>query len=225
VLDVGCGAGAWLAEYRNQGVTKCLGIDGDYVRPEHLLIPPEAFQSEDVTRPFHLGARFDLVQCLEVGEHLPESAAETLVDNLVRHGERILFSAATPGQGGENHINEQPFRFWRALFARHGYQPYDFLRPLLKDNKEVEYWYRWNVILYVADAGISALEPGTLRTRVPDEQEIPEVSSRPHRLRARVLSALPVPWVSRLALMKHGFVLAYRSLRSGTQGQGDAGPG
>jgi SAM-dependent methyltransferase len=213
VLDVGCGAGAWLAEYRSQGVTMCLGIDGDYVKRETLLIPSEYFQSEDLTRPFNLQRQFDLVQCLEVGEHLPKSAAETLIGNLVRHGETILFSAATPGQGGQNHINEQPFQFWRTLFAMHRYEPYDFIRPLLKDVKEVEFWYRWNMILYVADTRTFALQSGILHTRIPSDRSIPEVSSRLHRLRARAVSVLPVTWVSKLAILKHRLVRAYRSTR------------
>jgi hypothetical protein len=33
----------------------------------------------------------------------------------------VLFSAAPPGQGGEHHVNERTYEFWRGLFARHGY--------------------------------------------------------------------------------------------------------
>ena len=41
VRDVGCGAGAWLAEYRRAEVPKYLGVDGDYVTVSSLLIPPQ----------------------------------------------------------------------------------------------------------------------------------------------------------------------------------------
>jgi hypothetical protein len=63
-----------------------------------------------------MGRRFDLVQSLEVGEHLPLSAAETLVDSLTTASDRVLFSAAVKGQGGEFHVNEQPLAFWQELF-------------------------------------------------------------------------------------------------------------
>ncbi|MCC7220707.1 MAG: hypothetical protein IT490_08260, partial [Candidatus Contendobacter sp.] len=33
VLDVGCGAGAWLHEYTALGIHDALGVDGEYVRP------------------------------------------------------------------------------------------------------------------------------------------------------------------------------------------------
>ena len=38
VLDVGCGAGAWLVAYRDLGATDLIGVDGDYVDRTLLLI-------------------------------------------------------------------------------------------------------------------------------------------------------------------------------------------
>src|SRR6266480_3717854 len=69
VLDVGCGAGAWLAAYGRSPLSDYLGIDGSYVTQDSLLIPPDKFQPQDIGREFDLGRRFDLVQCLEVAEH------------------------------------------------------------------------------------------------------------------------------------------------------------
>src|SRR6185312_7497699 len=51
VLDVGCGAGAWLDVYSKLGVETCLGVDGDYVKPDMLLIPPKDFIASDISRP------------------------------------------------------------------------------------------------------------------------------------------------------------------------------
>ena len=62
----------------------------------------------NLANPVDLGRKFDLVQSLEVGEHLPKSAADTFVETLVKHGDVVLFSAASVGQGGHDHINEQP---------------------------------------------------------------------------------------------------------------------
>ena len=66
VLDVGCGAGAWLSVDKERGVDDILGVDGEYVDREQLMIPSAQFQAIDVARPFDLGRRFDLVQSLEV---------------------------------------------------------------------------------------------------------------------------------------------------------------
>jgi SAM-dependent methyltransferase len=213
VLDVGCGAGAWLSQCRILGIADYLGVDGAYVERSSLLVPAEHFHSQDVTQTFDLGRRFDLVQCLEVGEHLPEAFSDTLVGNLTRHGDRVLFSAATPGQGGENHINEQTHEFWRLLFARRGYKPFDFIRPMIKGIAGVESWYRRNIILYVAETAIPALSPIVRHSAIHADQTIPQVGSMLYRVQARVVSLLPMRWVSKIALAKHAIIIACRSLR------------
>jgi SAM-dependent methyltransferase len=212
VLDVGCGAGAWLSVYRKQGVRACLGVDGAYVRAESLLVPAEVFQPQDITQPFDLKRRFDLVQCLEAGEHIPKSASKTLVENLVRHGSTVLFSAAIPGQGGENHVNEQSYEFWRQLFAGYGYKPFDFLRPAISSLGGIEVWYRNNLILYVAQESIPVLSRVIADTRVLDGKPIANVAGWLYKIRIGVFSSLPVSWLSKLAMVKHRCVLTYRAL-------------
>ncbi len=212
VLDVGCGAGAWLSEYKNHGITDFRGVDGDYVPASSLLIPADHFRSQDVTLKFDLGRRFSLVQCLEVGEHLPTDFSRVLVENLTVHGDVILFSAATPGQGGENHINEQTREFWRLLFAEHSYKPFDLFRPMIRGNRSVESWYRHNIILYVAEKAIPTLPLTVFYSGIPDGQPIPDLASLVYKIRARVLSLLPNWCVSKLALIKHHIVIACRRL-------------
>jgi SAM-dependent methyltransferase len=213
VLDVGCGAGAWLSEYRNCGITDYFGVDGAYVQQSSLLISAGHFQSQDVAQAFDLGRRFDLVQCLEVGEHLPAVSSDTLIGNLVRHGDKVLFSAATPGQGGENHINEQTHEFWRLLFAKHGYKPFDMVRPVIRGVAAVASWYRRNIVLYVAEAAVPALPPAVKRSGITDDRRIPGMTSFAYRVQARALSFLPDWCVSKMALAKHNIVFACRSLR------------
>jgi SAM-dependent methyltransferase len=213
VLDVGCGAGAWLSEYRNCGITDYFGVDGAYVQQSSLLISAGHFQSQDVAQEFDLGRRFELVQCLEVGEHLPAVCSDTLIGNLVRHGDKVLFSAATPGQGGENHINEQTHEFWRVLFAKHGYKPFDMVRPGIQGVAAVASWYRRNIVLYVAEAAVPALPPAVRRSAITDDRGIPGMTSFAYRVQARALSFLPEWCVSRIAIAKHNIVFACRSLR------------
>jgi SAM-dependent methyltransferase len=148
VVDVGCGTGAWLAEFIRIGVSDVVGVDGDYVATETLLIPAERYRGQDITRHFDLGRQFDLAVCLEVGEHIPNASSATLVDNIVAHAPVVLFSAAVPGQGGQDHINEMPPEFWRDLFAARGYAAFDPIRPRLRGAGDVEPWYRNNVLVY-----------------------------------------------------------------------------
>ena len=170
VLDVGCGDGTWLSACSQLGVSDLIGLDGDYVERRQLSIPPDQFVAADLERGFDLGRRFDLVMSLEVAEHLEPEASETLVANLVRHGNVILFSAAIPEQGGAHHVNEQWPAYWAARFATHGFLPADFLRPRIWLDGAVEAWYAQNVLLYV-DAhrlrDLSTLTPSVPTDGVP----------------------------------------------------------
>jgi SAM-dependent methyltransferase len=203
VVDVGCGAGAWLRAHQEAGVAEVLGLDGDYLEPALLLIDPANFQAHDITRPLALGRRYDLVQCLEVAEHVPAAAGPALVDNLTRAGDRILFSAAVPGQGGKGHINERPLSYWRDLFAARGYRAFDFIRPAIADRAEIEWWYRYNTLFYVHERAVRRLPPHVRATELAAHAPVPDVSSLPMRVRKLVLRALPAAAVSQLAAIKH----------------------
>lgn len=148
VLDVGCGLGAWLAEWVRLGVTDVLGLDGTYVDKKQLRIDPEKFIPTDLERPFSLDRRFDLVECLEVAEHLDPAYASQLIESLASHGDVILFSAAIPGQGGTHHVNEQWPSYWIEKFSRVGFRPYDVIRPRIWTNQEVKVWYRQNILVF-----------------------------------------------------------------------------
>lgn len=145
VLDVGCGQGAWGLSLNPAHYT---GIDGDYIQPEQLLIQPDQFIAKDLTQKFNLRKKFDLVISLEVGEHLPETAADTYVDNICKHGDVVLFSAAIPGQGGNNHLNEQWQSYWADKFYKKGFELYDFIREQIWNNKDVPYYYRQNILVF-----------------------------------------------------------------------------
>jgi SAM-dependent methyltransferase len=203
VLDIGCGAGAWLAAYRDLGVEDLVGVDGDYVDRSMLLVEPCIFKPCDITKPLALGRHFDLVQCLEVAEHIPRGSSNMLVDNIVRHGKQVLFSAAVPGQGGEEHINEQPYEYWRNLFASRGYRLYDFVRPRIRANEKVEPWYRYNIMFFAHDSVSNALPAEVRNARVFDNAPIDDYAPATYRLRKLLVRSLPMRLVSLLAVWKH----------------------
>jgi SAM-dependent methyltransferase len=149
VLDVGCGRGAWLTVWRAQrGVERVLGVDG--VSAEQLMANParDFIRRADLEAGFSVGERFDLVQCLEVAEHLSPKAAPLLVRSLALHGDVILFSAARPGDGGEHHINEQEPEYWRDLFGAHGLRLYDTIRRRIAGDTKIDPWYRYNTFIF-----------------------------------------------------------------------------
>jgi SAM-dependent methyltransferase len=210
VLDVGCGQGAWLSVWHRFGV-QIVGLDGSYVNRDHLLIPTDAFLAKDLSEPFELGRRFDLVQSLEVAEHLPESRAAQFVASLVRHADVVLFSAAPKGQGGDYHINEQPYEYWRALFAKHDYVAFDCIRPMLALDSSVEPWYRYNSILYVSRGKAEQLPVRIRGSRVPDEEKLRDFSPLPYRIRKALTTLLPTSVVTAIAKMKERAVAAIRN--------------
>ena len=136
VVDVGCGTGAWLSVFREKGIRDVLGIDGDYVDRDRLLIPRDSFLAADLIQPLRLDRRFDLVLSLEVAEHLPDSAAVSFIKSLTRLAPVVLFAAAVPGQGGWNHLNEQWPEYWARLFDEFEFQPVDCIRDQVWDNDE-----------------------------------------------------------------------------------------
>jgi hypothetical protein len=149
VVDVGCGQGEWLQAFADLGVVDYHGVDGGHITDAQLVIPPERFSRHNLTEPLRLGRCFDVGLSLEVGEHLPARAAPAYIAGLVALAPAVVFSAAVPGQGGVNHVNEQWPWYWKELFARHGYVQLDPFRKTIWQNPEVAVYYQHNLFLYV----------------------------------------------------------------------------
>jgi cyclopropane fatty-acyl-phospholipid synthase-like methyltransferase len=198
VLDVGCGRGAWLREWQTAGVKIAQGADGPYVNQQSLLIPAQDFTAVDLSQKFDLGRRYDLVTSLEVAEHLPRACSETFISSLATHADLVLFSAATPGQGGENHINERPLSFWQEIFRAKGYEAYDVVRPVFRADKSVEPWYRFNTILYAHERRRSSLPAAVARTKV-DPGQLREIGDLGWQARKSLLRLLPSAAVTTLS--------------------------
>ena len=190
VVDFGCGQGAWLSVWAAAGAP-VVGVDGPYIDQRGLLIDPGDFRTADLSAPIDLGRQFDLVQSLEVAEHLPADKAAQFVATLTAHGACVLFSAAVPGQGGENHVNEQPLGYWRAIFRERGYSAVDYLRPLICHDPAIARWYRCNIMLYVKDEAIASLAEAARSRRVPDAQPLEDYWPLSYRLRHALVRQLP----------------------------------
>lgn len=158
VIDVGCGTGGWLKVAADHG-KRIAGFDG-YDGP--LLIDREAFTPCDISEGV-LCRYYDLAICLEVGEHLPESAAAALVAGLAQ-ARYVLFSAAIPGQGGVHHVNEQWGSWWDDLFFEHGCEGSSDIRWQFWDHRGVADWYRQNMLIFatVEDLIRADYRPGVI---------------------------------------------------------------
>lgn len=206
VLDVGCATGTWLRAWSEAGVSDVNGVDGDYVDRAQLVVPSSHFQAADLSRPITLNRRFELVQSLEVGEHIAACDTAQFVENITSHAQKfILFSAAPPGQGGEHHINEQSYDFWRSQFAKAGYDAYDYVRPLIAHDRDISYWYRYNILLYVNRNERAGLSPDVVSTAIPEGATVTDVSPLGFKLRKSIVRRLPYSARDSLARMKARF--------------------
>ncbi len=150
VVDIGCGIGTFLHVFKKEGIEKVLGVDGTWVDKDLLkkYIHLEEFQEANLEENLVLDDKYDLAISLEVAEHLSSKAAKTMVSNLVNAGNKVLFSAAVPLQGGQNHINERWLSYWVSLFEEQGYELHDVIRPLLWENEKIFCWYKQNMVLF-----------------------------------------------------------------------------
>lgn len=198
VVDFGCAMGNWLAVWAGHGL-EITGVDGDYINPDHLMIDKKFFIQKNLNQPQDLGKRFDLVQSLEVAEHLDPEVAEQFIATLTAHGDAVLFSASPPGQGGEHHVNEQPFSYWRDLFAKFDYQLFDCLRPALINNRTIKSWYRYNTLFFVHSSRIDSLPETVRKHMVAPTDPVMDPAPWYYRLRRLLVQAMPASMVDLIA--------------------------
>lgn len=144
IIDVGCGMGSW-----GKGLQSFIYKGVDYRIPEkYLAIPPQNYKEYNLTsnNAFPFPGKYDLALCMEVLEHIPEEYADNSVKLLTTLSDRVLFSAAIPGQGGINHENEQFQSYWSKIFEKYHFYP---INLDIKQNKKIAIWYRQNAVLYV----------------------------------------------------------------------------
>ena len=153
LVDVGCGVGTWASVARECGISRLIGLDGEYVPRSQLLISENDFRSCDLLRDNILDAvlefaPFDLALCVEVAEHLPLEGAEYFVSELCKLSDLVVFSAAIPGQGGTDHVNEQWPEFWCRKFEIFNFACFDLLRSRLWNRDECDWWYLQNLLVF-----------------------------------------------------------------------------
>lgn len=169
IVDFGCGGGGWLAAIRdiNSEIELC-GLDGNWVKEENRLISGEIFKEADLTSRIDLGKKYDLAISLEVAEHLDEKYADTFIENICRHADIILFSAAIPLMGGTHHVNEQWPSYWIGKFKRKGYKVIDCLRPVFWNNDNINACYKQDMMFFVKEGCYEEMKAVLLK---PDDND------------------------------------------------------
>ena len=154
VVDIGCGIGYFLKAFKDLGIKEVLGIDGRWTDRElvDINLEKEEFVVADLNKKLSINRKFDLLICLEVAEHIDPKHTDVFLDNLVILSDIIVFSAAIPFQGGLNHLNEKWTDYWVQKFGLLGFKALDVMREKIWANKDIHWWYRQNMILFVKNA-------------------------------------------------------------------------
>ena len=152
-LDLGAGDG-WYSKVLATTGTDAYAVDFHKWELTNMPTKEVTCITHDLNHPLDLKRTFELVLCIEVAEHLPESAADVLCDTVAGHSSGlVVFTAAPPGQGGDGHINCQPKEYWDGRLKDRG------LVYLPSESKHVSegwkailgtkmWWLYTNVMLY-----------------------------------------------------------------------------
>ena len=161
VVDFGCGLGTWLKVFKDSGIDNLLGLDGDWIdRSKFEASVIGSFKEVDLEKEIKLEKKYDLAISLEVAEHLHKDSASIFVENLINASDIVVFSAAVPMQGGQNHINEQPLTYWINLFNEYGYKFNDIIRGRIWNMEKVFWWYKQNMVVFSKhDLNITPIYP------------------------------------------------------------------
>jgi SAM-dependent methyltransferase len=149
VLDVGCGTGALLAILRSWGICG-LGLEQSEAALEVCRARGLNVRKFDIERDELPRETADAVISLEVAEHLPEVIGDRYVDVLCR-GNVVIVTAAQPGQGGTDHVNEQPHSYWISRFTNRGFLFDEELSAKWKSdwkNRAVARFYTQNLMIF-----------------------------------------------------------------------------
>lgn len=151
VVDVGCGTGHLLMVLKDRGCD-VFGLEYseaglEYCRNRGLDVRKFDLEKDS----FQDGRKFDVAVSVEVAEHLPASVADSYVGLLTRLSDRIVFTAAPPGQGGRDHVNEQPPEYWITKFAAHKFEQdherTNAWRSTWRE-RDVQDWYHQNLMIF-----------------------------------------------------------------------------
>ncbi len=163
VLDVGCGTGAILAEFGKTGIVRLHGLEYAeaalaYCRTRQLDVHKFDLEANaDAALPSSL----DLVISLEVAEHLPAAIASKFVALLAKPRAPVVLTAAPPGQGGTDHVNEQPKEYWVALFKSQEMDLDTETTQALASGWKlsgVTWWYHQNVMVFRPRLAVESID-------------------------------------------------------------------
>lgn len=130
VLDVGCGNGAFLAEFLHREDVIAHGVDlNPFWKEEWDKKYPEAagyFINMDFGKVKFDKAAADLIMCIEVMEHLDDKTVHKWVKKFSELGKWVIFTSVPYSEGPAwdkywGHLNLKPTNHWVEIFKKYGF--------------------------------------------------------------------------------------------------------
>lgn len=120
VFDAGCALGMLVESLWDLGV-EAHGVDVSRYAIAHVRPDMQPYcRVGSVAEP--LEARYDLITCIEVLEHVEGDEAERAIAALSAATDTILFSSTPSDFDEPTHVNVRPPLAWIRAFARHGFR-------------------------------------------------------------------------------------------------------
>jgi hypothetical protein len=145
VIDWDGGRGLYLERFLADGASVVL------VEPLATPASPDIRRAdEDMTKHVIWIGKAHRVLCLEVMEHIPLPGHLVAFDNVcysVAPGGFLVFSGATPGQGGHGHVAERPEEEWRWEIERRGLVYMPTLSAGLRQAATLP-WFKKNLMVF-----------------------------------------------------------------------------
>lgn len=151
-IDFGASSGLYLREIKERmPLIESFGYEFAEEAVEHALCNDIILA--DLTVPLTRQKKENTVGiCLEVLEHISEDSWETVLCNISNLCDVILFSAASPGQGGVGHINCRWKIDWIRRFNKLGWVvDLDMSRNVIREMESTRHmgWFLNNVIVFI----------------------------------------------------------------------------
>lgn len=158
VIDFGCAIGAHLEPFYEEDI-EIKGVEGNPAAFKYAVIPSKHLEQHDLREPYETEQSYDIALCFEVAEHIPEQFADVLVNTLVESSNTVIMTAATPGQGGTHHVNEQPREYWYKKFENEGMEYDSEAVEKIRSMIEVEEttWIPRNLMIFRSSSVMESL--------------------------------------------------------------------
>lgn len=146
IADLGCGDGRYCCIFKAFGWSIVHGYEGTPKIKELGIYDDITFI--DLTKKRYVDIDYDLVVCLEVGEHIPQQYEQVFIDNVCEFSRNIVISWALPGQySASGHVNCKPTDYIIDQFGKRKFKLNKTKTYYLRDNSEFS-WFKKTMMVF-----------------------------------------------------------------------------